>query len=160
MAFVALPDDPATEAGSTQAPPVTNDGFFPDIDLAAIRDIARVPSAVTDKRLRASVIAAIITVARDLDAWAAAQKATGCARLADVPAVQLDGASRLVHLYNRAVAMFTKAELIERMRDFDTTGAGGKNLDELNGTADDMRRDGSHAIRDMLGRLRTNVELI
>ncbi|MGB8600912.1 MAG: head completion/stabilization protein, partial [Rhizomicrobium sp.] len=122
MAFVALPDDPATEAGSTQAPPVTNDGFFPDIDLAAIRDIARVPSAVTDERLRASVIAAIITVARDLDAWAAAQKVASHARLSDVPAVQIDGASRLIHLYNRAVAMFTKAELIERMRDFDTTG--------------------------------------
>ena len=160
MAFVALPNDPTTEDSSTPVGPVINDGFFPNIDLAAIRNIARVTTTVTDDQLRASVIAAIITVARDLDAWAATKQAAGYASLADVPSVPIDGASRLVHLYNRAVAMFAKAELIERMRDFDTTGAGGKNIDELGGTADDMRRDGTHALRDILGRLRTNVELI
>lgn len=157
--FVSLPDPATATDDPAAAAPVVNDGFFPDIDLTAIRDIGRI-GTVTNARLRASVIAAIITVARDLDAWANTQKAAGFATLAAVPAVQIDGASRLVHLYHRAVAMFAKAELVERMSDYDTTGAGGKKIDELGDATDDLRRDGTHAVRDMLGRLRTNVELI
>lgn len=159
MSFVALPPSPQA-ATTAPATPITNDGFFPDVDLQVIRAIARVTMVVDNERLRASVIAAMITVERDLSPWAAKQKAAGWASLADVPAQSIDGKSRLIHLYTRAVAMFAKAELIERLRDYDTTAAGGKAVDELDGTADALRRDGAYAVRDMLGVLRINVELI
>ena len=155
MSFVSLPS--STQA---EAKPIANDGFFPDIALADIRIIGRVITAVDDDCLRATVIAAIVTVARDLTSWAEKQKAAGHATLADVPAPRIDGKSRLIHLYIRAVALFAKAELVDRLRDFDTTAAGGKSIDELGGTADDLRRDATHAIRDILGTLRTKVELI
>lgn len=163
MSFVALPLPPqpsSQDAPQTSAPPITNDGFFPDIDMAEIRGLARVTTVISDERLRASIIAAIITVERDLSAWVAKQRRTGFDSLAAVPSPKIDGKSRLLSLYIRAVALFAKAELIERMRDFDTTAAGGKAVDELDGTAGSLRRDATYAVRDILGVLRIDVELI
>jgi hypothetical protein len=161
MSFVALPPSPSNpEAPATPVAPIANDGFFPDIDLQMIRATGRVTMAVDNDRLRASTIAAMITVERDLAAWAARQRSLGFARLETVPAPLIDGKSRLVHLYTRAVALFAKAELIERLRDYDTTAAGGKAVDELDGAADQLRRDATYAVRDILAVLRINVELI
>lgn len=161
MSFVALPPSPSNpDAPATPAAPIANDGFFPDIDLQMIRAIGRVTMAVDNERLRASTIAAMIAVERDLSAWAVKQRAMGHASLTEVPAPLIDGKSRLVHLYTRAVALFAKAELIERLRDYDTTAAGGKGVDELDGATDQLRRDATYAVRDILGVLRINVELI
>lgn len=159
-AFVARP--PAAEAleDPQDAAPIENDGFFPDIDPAQIRKAGRISTSVTNARLRAALIAAIITVGNDLTSWAEEQQAAGHAKLEDVPARLIDGQSHRVHAYNRAVTCFARAEVIERYRDFDTTGAGGKALDPLDATVEDLRRDGQHAIRDILSRSRTTVDLI
>ena len=161
MSFVArppvicLPDQPPAEDR-----PIINGGFFPDMDPLAVREAARISGSVPPPRLRAAIIGAILTVAVDLDAWAERQRAAGYATLADVPAATLDGSSRLVLLYSRAVALHAKAELIERLRDFDTTAAGGTHADELGETIGDLRRDARHAVRDILGTTRTMVDLI
>ena len=123
MSFVALP------ASSVDQPPaeetlVTNDGFFPDIDPAAVRDAARITGSITPARLRAAILSAIMTVEIDLRAFAASSIAAGHATLADIPAPQLDGQSVQLLRYQRAVALYAKAELIARHPDFDTTGAG------------------------------------
>lgn len=160
MSFVARP--PASEIEQPPAPEtvVVNDGFFPDVDPASVRDVARIPTSITPARLRAAILGGIMSAEIDLRQFAANCRAAGYAKLADVPADQLDGQSVQLIRYQRAVALFAKAELIERHRDFDTTSAGGNQADELTPSIDELRRDAIHAIRDMLGQLRTGVWLI
>lgn len=158
--FVARP--PATAPGDDPADlaVISNDGFFPDLDPVQLREMARVTSSVPPARWRAALVGAMLTCANDLDEWADQQRALGRESLADVPAKAIDGISRHVHAYQRAIGCFAKAEVIERYRDFDTTGAGGKAIDEMEGSVGQLRRDATHAIRDILGRRRTTVEAL
>jgi hypothetical protein len=161
MTFVPRP--PASEIDQPPGPEtnVINDGFFPDIDPASVREAARIPkTSIAPARLRAAILGAIMTVEIDLRAFAAASIAAGHATLAAVPAPQLDGQSVQLLRYHRAIALYAKAELIERHRDFDTTAAGGGQADELTPSIGELRRDAQHAVRDMLGRTRTVVDLI
>ncbi|MDA5192809.1 head completion/stabilization protein [Govanella unica] len=160
MSFVARPPMPVAPETNSADEPIINDGFFPDVNPLTVRTVGRISTAVPPERLRAAIIAAIMTVERDLTEWANLQRAAGYTSLADVPGVVIDGLSRLLQLYQRAVTLYAKAELIERTRDFDTTAAGGKAVDELTESVGDLRRDAAHAVRDMLGRSRTIVELI
>ncbi|MDB5717266.1 MAG: head completion/stabilization protein [Sphingomonas bacterium] len=139
---------------------IVNDGWFPDVDPAKVRTAINVRDGVSPARLREAILSAIISAGVDLAAWAALRTAEGRATLAAVPAPTLDGESRLVLLYHRAICAFVKAELAERYRDNDLTGDGQREVGALAGSIDDLRRDARHAIRDFLGRTRTAVELI
>lgn len=161
MTYVQIPradltasPDPVPEA------PIMNDGFFPDIEPGAVREAARITTSITPARLRAAILGGIMSVENDLRDFAARAIDAGHATLADVPAPQLDGQSVQLIRYNRAVALYAKAELIERHRDFDTTPAGGSQADELTPSISDLRRDALHAVRDILGKRRTTVDLI
>lgn len=160
MSFVARPPASEIEQPPADETDVVNDGFFPDIDPAAVREAARIPTSITPARLRAAILGAIMTVEIDLRAFVAASIAAGHASLAAVPAPQLDGQSVQLIRYHRAVALYAKAELIDRHRDFDTTAAGGSQADELTPTIGELRRDAIHAVRDILGQNRTCVDLI
>lgn len=159
MSFVALPSEPANAQPPAAEALVYNDGFFPDIDPAAVREAARIPSNITAPRLRAAIVGAIMTAALDLAGFVAAAAAAGHHTLAEVPAPQLDQQSVQVLRYQRAIALLAKAELIERHRDFDTTGAGAQD-DDLTPTIGELRRDAQYALRDMQGRARIVVDLI
>jgi len=141
-------------------PPVVNDGWFPDVDPAAIRDEYRIRDTVTPDRLRKAIVGAILTVGNQLADWQVAQRAAGYATLAVVPTTVVDGKSRLALLYARAIGAYAKAELVETYRDIDTTTAGQRQADELEPSIVELRRDAIHAIRDILGRTRTRIELI
>lgn len=160
MSFVALPPASAINPPQVDETDVINDGFFPNIGPAAVREAARITESITPARLRAAILGAIMTVEIDLRAFAAASIAAGHTTLAAVPAPQLDGQSVQLIRYHRAVALYAKAELIDRHRDFDTTSAGGSQADELTPTIGELRRDAMHAIRDLLGTTRTVVDLI
>jgi hypothetical protein len=160
MTFVANP--PAAEIEEPPAPetPISNDGFFPEIDPAKIRDAARISMSVTPARLREAILGAIMTVEYDLRGFAQASQLAGYSKLADVPAPELDGESVQLIRYRRAVSLYAKAELVERYRDFDTTSTGGNQADELTPSIGELRRDALHAVRDILGKPRTVVDLI
>jgi hypothetical protein len=139
-------------------------GWFPDVDPAAIRRAHRIRDDVTAERLRAALIAAIITVGNDLEVWSALQPAASLAQVVDLDLRgnprTIDGKPRLIILYLRAVALTAKAEIVERYRDIDGTNAGDRKVDAMEPSIGELRRDALHAIRDMLGRSRTTVELI
>ncbi|EIZ77758.1 bacteriophage P2 GPL capsid protein [Novosphingobium sp. Rr 2-17] len=158
--FVALPGAADVAQPASPERPIVNDGFFPDIDPADVREAARIPTSITAARLRAAILGAIMTVEIDVRAYAAASIAAGHATLAAVPAPHLDGQSVQLIRYRRAVALYAKAELVERYRDFDTTSAGGNQADELTPSIGELRRDAQHAVRDLVGRGRTTVDLI
>jgi hypothetical protein len=138
------------------------DDWYPSIDPAQLRrehrlgDVAK----VTPDRLRAAILEALISVDNQLGVWAMRQTAAGYATLAEVPARKFDGESRLVISFRRAIGALTKLELIERLRDLDTTAAGDRDATALDPSIGELRRDAVHAIRDILGTTRTTVELI
>lgn len=151
--LIVIPPEPAEM-------PVTNDGWFPDIDATRIRDEWRVRDVVTPDRLKRAIVGAIMTVGNQLTAWKVAHVLAGHASLAAVPSPKIDGTSRLVLLYARAIGASAKAELVETYRDMDLTGAGQRQVEDMEPSIVELRRDALHAVRDMLGRTRLRVELI
>ncbi|HDR9289325.1 phage head protein [Burkholderia multivorans] len=158
MSFVSTP--PLAQPPHTAAPPIANDAFYPDVSLEHARDTMRLDGSVTDARLRHELLAAIASVNDELRTARTAWRDAGFARLADVPADQLDGESVLLQHYRRAVYCLAKATLIERYRDYDTTGDGARRADDLEPQSDELRRDARWAISDIVGRPRVTVELI
>lgn len=154
----------------TQVPPaapmvkdITNDGFFPDISMPAMRDAMRLDQTVTDQRLRPALVSAIITTNKLLEDWKAAKLAAGIVTLGDVPAAKVDGESELAAHYRRAVYSFAKADMFEGYRDYDTTAAAltdKKNMEWMDAAPDVQRRNAHWAISDILGRTHATVELI
>lgn len=139
---------------------IANDGWFPDVDPAAFAARLRLRESIPPARRREALIAAIITVGNDLAAWAKAQLGNGYGTLEDVPAISIDGVSRFVTLYQRAVFAYAKAELIEDYRDVDLTGAGQRKAEETDPAPGQLRRDAIYAIRDIMGVGRVVAELI
>lgn len=148
-------DDPAAAEAI-----VVNDGWYPNVDPMRLRAEARIRDGVLAPRLRKEILAAIITVGDNLDTWAETQRAAGYATLADVPAKTIDGQSRLLLLYFSAIADETKARVIEGYRDTDLTGRGDRKVEDLEPSVDELRRNAIQAVRSILGRTRTRIELI
>ena len=149
-----------TQQPAADGPVISNGTFWPDIDPAAVRAATRFDGTVTPERLRQSLINSISSVNAQLSAWSLSQIALGHATLAAVPAPQVDGASAKVHQYRRAVQCMTHAELIERLRDYDTTAKGERDADQLTQTIDSLRRDAAWALNDLRDAPRSTVELI
>lgn len=156
--FIALGD--STPAPTTPQDSISNIPFFPAIQLSQVREVQRLDSTVTPARLRAAVIEAMADVNAELAVWADGHKSLGVAKLADLPADQIDGESIKVQRYRRAVYCRAHASLIERFRSFDATKDGHDEADKLDITVDDLRRDARWAIRDLLGVSRTTIELL
>lgn len=163
MSFVTNLDAPAPQPLPEPAPDpdrVITGGWFPDIDPAWVRSAHRIRDGVTAARLREALLAAIISVGNDLAAWQEMQASAGHADLAAVPAALVDEESRLLICYRRAVALTAKAEIVERYRDIDMSASGERGAEELEPSIGELRRDALHAIRDILGKSRTTVDLI
>jgi len=139
---------------------IENDGFWPSVDPAVLRQNTRIDGSVSSDRLRAATVNAVLAVNDELAAWKAMRQAEGRVDLQAVPSPSVDGKSRLVHLYLRAVACAVAAEVSERYRSYDATAAGNQRADDLTPTIDELRRDLRWAIRDFLGAPHMTVELI
>lgn len=150
----------ATASTTTSDDVLVNDGWFPNLSLAAIRDVTRMDGTVTPARLRDVTRYAVSSVNRQLHAFKAKHVEGGAANLAAVDPAEIDGQNRLVMLYERAVASLVKAELIERYRDLDVTDSGQRRAAEMDPAAGESRRNSSWAVRDILGLPHTVVELI
>ncbi len=159
-AFATNVCDPPVSPPAPLTAPVEHDGWFPGVDLTALRAQARIRDTVTPERLREAALAALIWVGDQLADWQAAQIAAGYATLAAVPAPTIEGERRTLILYRQAVTAWTKALVVERYRDTDLTGAGERRADDLDPAVGELRRDAIHAVRAILGRTRTDVELI
>jgi hypothetical protein len=139
---------------------VTNDGFFPDIELAPLRDAMRLDGTVTRERLIHAVRAAMLTVNDELSAWRGRLGAGGNAALADVPSAKIDGESALLYRYHRAVYHLAHADLTEKYRGFDSTKTGGQVAADLVETIDVSRRNARWAISDIMRIGRSSIDLI
>jgi hypothetical protein len=139
---------------------IRNDGFWPDVDATALRASTRLTGNVTDERLRACVVEAMLWANDRLTSLKARQIADGWDKAEDIVGPTIAGESALVYRYRRAVASTVQADVAERYRDWDTTRAGDYRADFESAAADDFRRNANWAISDILGRGRTVVDLI
>ncbi len=139
---------------------INTDSFWPSIDLDKMREALRIEASVTAARLETAVVAAAISVNRELGKWRTQQQAAGHATLAAVPAETINSESELVHLYARAIQAAAGAEVCERYRSYDSTGTGDNKAEALQFNIDEYRRDQRWAIRDLLGVGRMTVDLI
>jgi len=151
---------PTPTPGTAPELPITNDGWFPDVDLVAMRKACRLDGTVTPERLRSAAVTAVLHVNDQLAAWKQAQLDIGLASLADVPSPQIDGSTRAQLLYTRALIGQVQSQLIEQYRDYDTTAKGDKRADAMDPRIDDARRDLRWALSDLQGLPRCTVELI
>lgn len=146
--------------GAPAAAHINTDPFWPSIDLELLREALRIDSSVTPARLETAAIAAAISVNRELAKWRMTKQTDGYTTLAEVPSEAIADQTEYVHLYVRAVQAATGAEVCERYRSYDTTNVGDKKAETLQFNIDEYRRDQRWAVRDILGRARTTVELI
>lgn len=160
--FVAPPPlNPAEIPPAASADVVLEgDGFWPDVDLVALRQVTRLDTTVEIPRLRDAAINAVFCVRMELADWAAAQIEAGHASLDQLPGPAVDGVKRAVFLYRRAVYSAAAAELLERLREVGATMAGHERADELQESAGEHRKAQRWAIRDLLGAARITAELI
>lgn len=146
--------------GEAPSATVDNDGWFPAMNLAAVRAAIRVDGTVTDERLRDALLYAMVSVNERLARWRAGHEASGAVKLEDVPSVQVGGESRLVLLYRRAVHCTVNADVMERYRNFDSSGSGERRAEDSDPAIAEQLRNVTWAIRDMLGQTHMTVELI
>lgn len=146
--------------GTTTALTISNDGWWPDIDAHHLAGSLRLGDTVSEERLEVATVNAILSVNRELMRFRDSQILSGHASAAEVPGEQVAGETLLIHRYRRAVYSTAGAELAEKHRGLDTTGAGNTDADTLTPTIDDYRRDARWAISDILGIGRSTVELI
>ncbi|SUT91580.1 head completion/stabilization protein [Actinobacillus lignieresii] len=139
---------------------ITNNGFFPDVQLVNIRNAMRIDGTVTDERLKHSVISAMATVNKDLKNYREQAQSNNKNTLAECNDEQINGLSLDVYNYLRAVYCLAVANLYERYRSYDSTKEGHDKSAELENTADDLKRDYHFAVRDILGGNRMISELV
>lgn len=140
--------------------PVPNNGFWPDIDPAAVRDAERIDDNITPARLAQALAAAIADINRQLATFQAEQKDAGAQTADDIPTEPWHTADHYPALYRRAINASAHALLLERYRDHSATGDGDERGDAKALAADDYRRDARWAVHEILGRTHTTVELI
>lgn len=141
-------------------PHITNAPFFPAIDPADFRASVRQDATITPERLKAALLYAMNEVNGELTDYVNTQLVAGFGALEFVPSSKLNGESRLVQCYRRAVYALTKAALLEHYRDFDATRSGQQRAEEQPDPDTCYRREARWAIADLIGKPRTTVELI
>lgn len=120
---------------------VKNDGWWPDIDMALLRESARLPAGVTDKRLVQRTRQVVLSVNNELSVWKAEQKAAGYTHVAEIPIMDSQGHQHnaanlydehpLITHYLSAVYAEVEARLNEQYRATDSTGRADKNAQML-----------------------------
>jgi len=140
---------------------VCPDGWYPAVDLTALRTRTGLDGTWTDARLTPLVREAADAVAGILTDWRTAREAEGAATLADVsPTDTMDGTPLAVWRWQSAIDCRVRAALILSTRDYHSTGDGHGRADALEPTADDWLQRAHEALSRLMGRPRSVVELI
>lgn len=156
--FVAQP--PSSPSAPDVGDIVAGDEFWPPVAISEFRDAMRIDTSVTDTRVRDALRGGMLHVRRELRVWKVAHVLAGAGSLDDILDETVDGESAATILYARAVFSIAAADLAETHGSISATGDGRDRADEFITSADEHRRNATHAIRDILSVTRTSVELI
>jgi hypothetical protein len=139
---------------------ITNESFYPDLDVVKFREVMRLEGNVTAERLNDALLTSAFRVNADLVEWQEEKRIAGFSLLADVPCSVIGEQSLYVFQYQHAVQCFAKADLVERFQDYDNSLNGAQRAEEMNAMIDDYRRQGLQAVKRILGKPLVTVELI
>lgn len=139
---------------------ITNQPFWPDLDLMEFSINYRVPNDMVADSVKEQLIQAITDINSRLLDWQEQKKKEGHEHLTDVPADTVDNQSILVILYKRAVFSRAKATIC---RDYPTIDRRTEAENQAK-SADDIERiylrNAFEAVRQMMGMNDITVELI
>ena len=128
--------------------------------MSLARETIRLDGTVTDQRLRDAARNAMSSINIQLADYKTQHIALAAYKFSDTSSDTIDDEKRVVMLYRRAVFSTIKADLIEKYPDYDSTDSGLRRAEDLRLSVDEQRRNANWAVRDILGKPRTVVELI
>lgn len=139
---------------------IASDPFYPEIDLNHLRTATRIDATVTGERLFQAACEAVIHVNRQLSNLKERSMAAGKTTLAQTQTQQINGQSQAEYRYLQAVYNYTQATLNEQYADYDAAGKTAERAEAKQQNADNYRRNAHAAVADLLGRQRTDAQLI
>lgn len=156
---------PVLPAPSAIADDVMGDGWYPALKISAFLAAMRLGESVSAARAREALLGGFVTAAVALTGWRDAQQLAGVASLAastiaDQAGRMLDGEPLAVILWRRAVYASAAAALAETHGDVSATESGRDRREVRATSADDLRREATVALRDLMGRGRAKVKLV
>lgn len=95
-----------------QDSPLTNDGFWPDLNLADFQKARSIPADVAADTVADALITAVAEVNGELTGIQAKHRAAGYDSTDAVPGVRMKGVSQLTAQYKKAVYARAKADLM------------------------------------------------
>lgn len=134
---------------------IKSDPFYPSVALDRIREIVRIDGAVTNERLKQTIIEEVIDINRLL-----IRLKDQATKLSDLSKLQVNDLPETDFLYLSAIANGVAAKVNENYRNYDSSDSGVKKAKEAECTVDDYRRNKQWAIQQLLGENHTVVELI
>lgn len=153
--FIAI-----SKANEREDSTINNIPFFPAIKIKEVREAQRLDGTVTTERLKKAIISAIIEVNNDLTQWRRQQQEQGIHSLEELTEDIIDGESKYIHLYKQAVYCWANALINDRYLNYDATAKAVKQVEPEQQSAGDLYRDARYAIRDILGKSHSTMELI
>jgi hypothetical protein len=147
----------ANEANNLE---ISNISFFPAINVNDVRKTQRLDGTVTTERLKTAIAGAIIAVNDDLYNWRLTKQAAGITSISNLNDEQINGESKYLLLYKRAVYSWANALLNEQYINFDATAKAKGDIEPNIDSIGNLYRNARYAIRDILGKSRSTMELI
>lgn len=92
--------------------PLTNDGFWPDLNLREFQVNRRLPADLDNDMLANALLATVAEINLDLQRLRSRLQAKGYQRAADVAGITINGSNALVSQYKKAVYARAKADLL------------------------------------------------
>lgn len=156
--IVSTPPAPASPEGAL----VLGDGWWPDVDVNALREEVRLGGTVIPHaRLVAALRLAVAEVVFELEDWRVLAELDGAASLAAVaPDRVIDGEPALEVLFFRAVNATAAADLADRHLDLTSTREGADRAETRADLSSRFRRDATRAVRLLTGKTGTMVDLV
>jgi len=143
-----------------EAQPITNNGFWPDIEPDAFRDRHRIDSTITAGRVSQSLGVAMRDINRQLADFQTQQRDAGIYASDAVPTEHWQIPGHATELYYQAVFSEAHARILESYRDYSATRDGDERGETKDEAAEDYRRDARWAVSEIIGEPHTTVELI
>lgn len=137
---------------------LTNNGFWPDLNLGEFQRSRSIPSDIDSDTLAEALLASVAEVNLDLQSLASGFAAQGYPQAAAVPGVSMNGQTALISQYKKAVFARAKADLLgEYSTQFSRAPNAGQENPE---TRSRLLAEAATVLRNMKGVSRCTVALI
>ncbi|CAI2439617.1 head completion/stabilization protein [Serratia proteamaculans] len=137
---------------------LTNNGFWPDLNLADFQERRSIPSDIDADTLGAALVASVAEINLDLEKLAGQLQAKGYTQASAVPGVKIGDKTALIAQYEKAVFARAKADLLgEYSTQFSRAPSAGQENPE---TRSRLLAEAATVLRNMKGARRSSARLV